>query len=225
MPKFNEQLKMLRREAGISQQEFANRIGISKSSVNMYERGEREPGFETLETIADYFHVDMDFLLGKSEHRNKFAWLNDLDDSKESFTLPQNIMPIPKMKKVPLIGTIACGTPILAVEDATEFINAPETMDIDFALECKGDSMINARIFPGDIVYIKRQPVVENGEIAAVLIGEEATLKKVYYTPGANRIVLQACNPMYSDMVYTDAQLNEIKILGKAVWFMSKVRN
>ena len=200
MPKFNEQLKMLRREAGISQQEFANRIGISKSSVNMYERGEREPGLETLETIADYFHVDMDFLLGKSEHRNKFAWLNDLDDSKESFTLPQNIMPIPKMKKVPLIGTIACGTPILAVEDATEFINAPETMDIDFALECKGDSMINAGIHENDIIVVKQQNTAENGEIVIALIDDSATVKRLFRKD--NKIILHPENDNMSDMIF-----------------------
>lgn len=228
MPKFNDRLKLLRYEARLTQQELANILGISKSSINMYERGDREPNLETLEAIADHFNVDMDFLLGKSDHRNKFAWLKEIDPQEISMeqTLPANILPLPIMKRIPLIGTIACGTPILAVEDATEFIDAPEGIqnDIDFALECKGDSMINARIFPGDIVYIKQQPVVENGEIAAVLIGDEATLKRVYYTPGNDRITLRACNPLYSDMTYTGEQLNEIKILGKAVWFMSRVR-
>lgn len=79
MPQFNERLKLLRREAGLSQQEFASQIGISKSSVNMYERGEREPNLETQEAIADYFNVDLDFLFGRSEHRNKSAWLEELD--------------------------------------------------------------------------------------------------------------------------------------------------
>ena len=229
MPKFNEQLKLLRHEADLSQQDLANIIGISKSSINMYERGDREPSIETLEAIADHFNVDMDYLLGKSNHRNKFAWLKELDSEathEPPPKLPVNILPMPKMKRVPLIGTIACGTPILAVEDATEFVDAPESIhgDIDFALECKGDSMINARIFPGDIVYIKQQPVVANGEIAAVLIGDEATLKRVYYTPDNNCITLRACNPLYSDMIYTGPELDNIKILGKAVWFMSKVR-
>ena len=81
MPKFNERLKLLRQETGLSQQDFAKQVGLSKSSVNMYERGEREPGLETLEAIADYFNVDMDYLLGKSEHRSKTAWLEGLDKS------------------------------------------------------------------------------------------------------------------------------------------------
>ena len=81
MAKFNERLKLLRRESGLSQQDFAKQLGTSKSSVNMYERGEREPGIETLEAIADYFNVDMDYLLGKSDHRSKSAWLEDIDNS------------------------------------------------------------------------------------------------------------------------------------------------
>lgn len=211
MNEFKDMLIFLRKREGLSQLELGEKLNLTKSTISMYENGRRKPSFEVLEAIADYFNVSMNFLMGKDE---------------APAPLPANILPMPKMKRIPLIGTIACGTPILAVEDATEFIDAPEGIqnDIDFALECKGDSMINARIFPGDIVYIKQQPVVENGEIAAVLIGEEATLKRVYYTPGNDRITLQACNPMYSDMIYTGEQLNEIKILGKAVWFMSRVR-
>lgn len=74
MPRFSERLKELRVSHGLSQQEFANQLGcVSKSSINMYERGEREPSFETLEAIADYFNVDMDYLLGKSDNPNKYG--------------------------------------------------------------------------------------------------------------------------------------------------------
>lgn len=211
MNEFKDMLIFLRKREGLSQLELGEKLNLTKSTISMYENGRRKPSFEVLEAIADYFNVSMNFLMGKDEAPSP---------------LPANILPTPKMKRIPLIGTIACGTPILAVEDATEFIDAPEGIqgDIDFALECKGDSMINARIFPGDIVYIKQQPVVENGEIAAVLIGDEATLKRVYYTPDSDRITLRACNPLYSDMTYTGPELNDIKILGKAVWFMSRVR-
>ena len=84
--------------------------------------------------------------------------------------------------------------------------------------------MINARIYDGDIVFIRKQEQVENGEIAAVRIGDEATLKRVYYTPGSNRITLRPCNPLYPDMEYEGDTLNEIEILGKAVSFLSTVR-
>lgn len=106
MPKFNDRLKLLRRESGLSQMDFAKQLGLSKSSVNMYERGEREPSLETLEAIADYFNVDMDFLLGKSEHRSKTAWLEGIDKSIDLDILRsqvkfENLFPIEK-KALPL---------------------------------------------------------------------------------------------------------------------------
>lgn len=208
-------IEQRRKELNMTLNDIADAIGVARSTIQRYEKGTiTKVKLPVIEAIANTLKVNPAWIVCKTDDPTPVA----------STALPAGIIPIPKMKRVPLIGTIACGSPILAVEDATEFVTAPETLDIDFALECKGDSMINARIFPGDIVYIKKQPVVENGEIAAVLIGEEATLKKVYYTPGTDRIVLQACNPLYADMVYSGEQLNEIKILGKAVWFMSKVR-
>ncbi len=133
-----------------------------------------------------------------------------------------NIIPIPSTKKVPLLGTIACGEPILANENIEMYIRVDESIPADFALKCKGDSMINARIFDGDIVYIRQQPDVDDGDIAAVLIGDEATLKKVRKFP--NKLVLCACNPMYDDFEYKNEQLDKIRILGKAVAFLSLVR-
>lgn len=206
---FSDELKKLRKQRDLTQQKLADDLGIAKSTISMYENGRREPDFETSEAIADYFNVRLDDLLGRKN--NPFAGL------------PSNIIPIPKMKKIPLLGTIACGEPILAEENIDAYISIDENSDATFALKCKGDSMITARIFDGDVVYIRPQPDVENGEIAAVLIDNEATLKKVY--KAKNKITLSPCNPMYADMVYTDEQLNQIKILGKAVAFTSVIRN
>lgn len=213
MIRFNTRLKYLRENANISQQALADRIGISKSSINMYERGEREPGLETLEAIADFFNCDMDYLLGKSDVHNKY---------KASIPTATNIIPLSKTKKVPLLGSIACGEPILAEENIEDFIKMDEDIPADFALRCKGDSMINARIFDGDIVYIRQQPDVENGEIAAVLIDNEATLKRVYKYP--HRIELRAENPTIKPFEFADEEMNNIRILGKAVAFTSIIR-
>ena len=225
MARFNERLKELREERRLSQNELADQLrlvsdykGVSKSSINMYERGEREPSFETLETMADYFNVDMDFLLGKSEHRTKAAWLATLGKDGA----PDNLIPMPGVESIPLIGEIACGKPILAVEDATETVTRPDFVHADFALRCKGDSMINARIFDGDIVYIRRQPDVANGQIAAVRIGEEATLKRVYKQ--GSRLILRAANPLYEDMIYEGWELEDVQILGLAVAFTSVIK-
>lgn len=204
MSTFGKVLKELRNNNKLTQTQLAEEVGLSFSAISMYERGEREPDFETLETIADFFNISISRLLGKKENET---------------TLPSNILPMPKMKKIPLLGTIACGEPILAQENIEEIIDIPEDIKADFALRCKGDSMIDARILDGDIVYIRQQPTVNNGEIAAVLIGEEATLKRVYVS--GDTVTLVACNSKYQPFVYTGEQLENIKILGKAVGFTS----
>lgn len=215
MPNFNERLRSLRKNYGLSQQALADKIGnVSKSSINMYERGDREPGLEMMEAFADFFNVDLDYLYGKSDIPNRAQ--------RDAGVSAANIFPVPNMRKIPLLGTIACGEPILAEENIEDEVDIPEHIHADFALRCKGDSMINARIFDGDIVYIRQQEIVDNGDIAAVLIGDEATLKRVRLFD--DHISLEPENPQYRPLVYWGEELNEIRILGKAVAFTSTVR-
>ena len=240
MAKFNERLKYLRQEAKLSQAEFAKQIGISKSSINMYERGEREPSIETMETIADYFNVDMDYLHGKSDHKNKTEWLNEINKSDypsllygddENNRNNQDLNRLNKYgikkiikKRFPLLGEIACGKPIFAEEDRELYVETGANIDADFCLIAKGDSMINARIFDGDIVFIKNQSCVNNGEIAAVIIEDEATLKRVYYYPENNKLILMPENSQYEPLVYMNEELEYIHIIGKAIAFMSRIK-
>lgn len=206
-----EMIRQLRIERGLSQDELANLVGYKdRSSVAKVEAGKVDLSQTKVAAFAKALGVTPAYLLGLSP---------DITP-----TPPSNILPMPKLVKKPRLGDIACGKPILAVEDAESFDFVPEDIECDFTLRCKGDSMINARIFDGDVVYIRSQPEVENGEIAAVRIGDEATLKKVYYTPGSDRITLRACNPMYADQEYEGETLNEIEILGKAVAFTAIVR-
>ena len=202
---FSQRLRALRNARGISQQELGRQLGLSKSSVNMYERGEREPGLETLRVMAEYFDVDMNYLLGHAE------------------TLPDNVVPLPPMGRIPLVGTIACGTPILAVENVEDMVFVPETIHADFALRCQGDSMVGAEIYDGDLVYIRQQDSVYNGQIAAVLIGEEATLKRFYYDEEAGLVTLSAENPAYPPKIFRGEELNQIHILGLAVGLTRKL--
>lgn len=186
--------------------DVADAVGVAPSTIQRYEQGKiNRIKLPVVESIAKVLGVDPSWLL-----------------QKESSPLPSNISPMPETYTVPLLGEIACGKPILAVGDATETVDVPSWVHADFALKCKGDSMINARIFDGDIVYIRKQSQVDNGQIAAVRIGEEATLKKVYYT--GSRITLRAANPLYEDLVYEESQLDEVEILGKAVAFTSMIR-
>lgn len=211
MPKFNERFKALRLSRDLSQSELAKNLRISKSSVNMYERGEREPGLETLEAIADLFNVDMDYLLGKSDVENRYQ-----------ADVARNIIPLPEMRKIPLLGKIACGAPILAEEHVEEYIDIPKHIHADFALTCQGDSMINARIFDGDIVYIRQQDTVDAGEIAAVLIDNDATLKRIRIFE--DHISLEPENPQYRPIVLWGEEMNTVRILGKAIAFTSAIR-
>ncbi len=156
-----------------------------------------------------------------------FDALSELNRLKQDYPdlfseAPSNIIPLPKTRLVPMLGTIACGEPILAEENIEAYVSVNKDIPADFALKCKGDSMINARIFDGDIVYIRRQSDVDDGEIAAVLIDTEATLKRVRKLP--NKLILSPCNPMYDDLIYTAEQLDSVRILGKAVAFTSTIR-
>ena len=159
------------------------------------------PRVNGIQLLADYFNVQISDFLTDEE---------------------TNIMAIPQMVKKPRLGVIACGEPILAAENIDDYDLVPENINCDFTLLCKGDSMINARINDGDIVYIREQPQVENGEIAAVLIDNEATLKRVYIYK--DKVVLQPENTKYSPMVYSKEEMNEIRILGKAVGFTSLIQ-
>ena len=131
-----------------------------------------------------------------------------------------NLRPI-QLKRFPLLGEIACGEPIFAQEDRETFLIADAEIAADFCLLARGDSMIGARIYDGDAVFIRSQPMVENGEIAAVIIDDEATLKRVYYDRAHARLQLVPENPAYSPLVYVGEELDNIRILGKAVGFMS----
>lgn len=200
----------------MSMDKFSKMSGISKAYISMLEknrtqRGEEPaPSIEMYRNVADAIGVDVDELVRMVDGKVLL-----------SKNLPSNCLPVPRTVKKPRLGAIACGKPILAVENISEYDDVPITIHCDFTLLCKGDSMIDARIWDGDVVYIRQQPEVENGEIAAVRIGEEATLKKVYYN--GRRIILRACNPLYADMEYEGEDLNDVEILGKAVAFSSMI--
>ncbi|MBQ7307140.1 MAG: repressor LexA [Clostridia bacterium] len=165
----------------------------------------------TLNKLSKLFNVSIDYLLGRETINN------------EEIINIEGIKPISTIK-IPLLGKIACGKPIFAEEDKESYVLAGTNIQADFCLIASGDSMINARILNGDIVFIRKQEMVTNGEIAAVLIGNEVTLKRIFYYPEKSKLVLQAENPLYEPLVYINEELNEIKILGKAVAFQSDVK-
>lgn len=127
-------------------------------------------------------------------------------------------------KSYPLLGNVACGEPIFADENKSTYIMADSDIDADFCLVCKGDSMIDCGINDGDLVFIKRQPQVNNGEIAVILIEDEATLKRIYFDDKSKTLTLIPQNKKYAPMVYTQEDCQNIRILGKAVFYQSLVK-
>lgn len=200
-------LKQRRLELKLTLEEVGNFVGVGKSTVKKWEDGYiANMKRDKIASLAKVLEISPAIIMGLETEIN-YEY--------------NNIIPVPNMNRIPLLGNIACGEPILAEENIECDIDIPEDISADFALRCKGDSMIDARILNGDIVYIKQQPTVNNGEIAAVLINDEATLKKVYLS--GDTLTLLACNSSYEPFVYSGAELENIKILGKAVGFTSKI--
>lgn len=208
---FGKRLKELRERNNFSMDKlveiYNNKFDarMNKSTLSRYENNLQQPMYTVVVQLAELFSVSVDYLIG----------------GKGSIYSIPGISPV-ETRTYRMEGEIACGEPIYANREYETYVEASADIDADFCLRAKGDSMINARIFDGDVVFIKSQPDVENGEIAAVRIGDEVTLKRVYkYT---NRIELRAENPLYSPLNYEGAELNEIQIIGKAVIFQSFVR-
>lgn len=206
-----EKIRYRRRQLGLTVRELAAQLGVSHGAVLKWEhnqtKGIPDQHFSNLARILDC----------------NILWLLGLDDA---ITLgPDNVeelVELPATRSVPIIGEIACGDPILAVENYDGQAGVPADSSADFALRASGDSMINARIFPGDLVLIRQQSDVEDGEIAAVLLDGEATLKRVYKYDG--RVELRPENPLYPVRSIEGPDLINFRILGKAVSFISEVR-
>ena len=181
-------------------------MGLSRSTLTSWKKDRSIPSDFVMEVVAKYFGCPLqDFAAARSESLARRP--AESRKRKRSSVLDD--------PKIPLVGAIACGSPIVAYENVEEMIPVPPKVHADFALRCRGNSMINARIFDGDIVYIKTQPTVDNGQIAAVLIGDEATLKRVYIY--RNRLTLVPENPIMEPINLVGDEMNQVTILGKAV--------
>ncbi len=200
-------IKALRKQKGLTLEELAASHGTSKQTIHRYENGviSNIPK-EKIERLAEVLDSSPAELMGWGESLGGY----------------DNIIPI-KKRLLPIIGTISCGEPIYATEEYGNFVEAGSDIDASFCLRAKGDSMTGARIYDGDLVFIRAQDSVDNGEIAAVIINDEATLKRVYYYPNESKLVLSPENPKYPPFVYIKEELNSIKIIGKAVAFQSVI--
>jgi len=206
-----DKIRKRREQLGISQEELANKMGYkSRSAITKIEKGQRDINQSKISEYAKALQTTPAFLMGWEE-------TNSVQSISEEFPNIEEI----KTKKIPMLGKIACGTPIFAEEHHEMYVPVSEDIKADFCLRTQGDSMINAKINDGDIVFVKKQDLVENGEIAVVIVRDEATLKRVYYDKTNNIIQLLSENPQYSPMVFAGERLDEIRILGKAIAVLS----
>ena len=195
---------------GMKQSELCAKTDIPKSAMSQYANGSFEPKQDRLQAIALALDVNEAWLMGYDNISMERTETFDI------FKVP-GIIPVPSGKKIPVIGSIACGTPILATQNIEDYIETSPSDKATFALRCKGDSMA-PRLLDGDVVLIHQQPTVENGETAAVLIGEDATLKRVYIRDDS--ITLAPENLNYEPIHLTGEDMSNVSILGKVVGYV-----
>lgn len=195
--------------------ELSNKTNIPKSSISQYMSGYAKPKDERLYLMSQALNVDPTWLLGYDVEMEN-------NETKEEAINCNNIYKLDKIK-LPMLGKVACGEPIYADEERESYIMVGTDIKADFCLQCQGDSMINARIHDGDIVFVKKTDIVENGAIAVVIIDDEATLKRFFYYHEQNLVILKPENPKYQDIILTGEQLNQVKVIGRAVAFQSDV--
>lgn len=206
---FSSNLRRLIDVSGKTQKEIADAIGVSQQIMNVWARGKAIPRMGKIQKLADFFGIE------KSE-------LIDEQTEKPSLPAYSNIVPL-NIQRIPLLGEIACGQPIFCTEDRESYVEAGTDVKADFCLKARGDSMVGARILDGDLVFIQRDAELESGQIYAVAIDDEATLKRVYYDAKSQVLQLMAENSKYAPLIYTGETLDHVHILGKAIAFQSDV--
>ena len=204
----SEKIKVLRKKRGLSLEQIAEIIGTSRQTVHRYETGAiTNIPHEKVEMLARALGTTPQSLMGWDEDKDFPTFNNMTVASLASATT----------KKLPLLGNVACGEPIFASEEQGYYVKANADISADFCLMARGDSMINARIFDGDLLFVRKQEYVDDGEIAVVLIDDEATVKRVYFNREDGILTLMPENPTYKPMRYMGSQLDRVRILGKVV--------
>lgn len=193
----------LLQEKNLTQKELARKVKCAESTISYLRKGERTPSMEMVDRVATALGVSRAELI---------------TDRDEEHPKPSNLVPMPEMVRLPVVGKIACGTPTLAQENIETYYQAPKEWRANMFLTCQGNSM-EPLIKDGDMVAIREQQDAETDEIVAImeLDGGDgfATLKKLKKRPG--RIELWPLNPDYEPIVYLKEEINRLQIIGLAV--------
>ncbi|MBQ8413813.1 MAG: helix-turn-helix domain-containing protein [Clostridia bacterium] len=192
----------------MSLEEVAEMIGTSRQTVHRYETGViSNIPHDKIVALARALGTTPSILMGWDEN-SEIPTINNMTVSS---------IVAATTKKLPVLGNVACGEPVFASEDQGYYVRANSDVSADFCLMARGDSMINARIFDGDLLFVRKQESVDDGEIAVVLIDDEATVKRVYFNREDGILTLMPENPTYKPMRYMGRELDRIRILGKVV--------
>ena len=218
-----QRIKNARREAGLTQAELAAKGCISRSYLAGVEGGRYNPSVDTLRRLAAALDLPAAALLGETAlpeatEQSVSAAIALFEKLRREGRLPENLTLLPQMRRIPLVGEIACGTPILAEENIEDWVDLPRHIHADYALTCRGESMVGAGICDGDVVYIRQQPEVQNGQIAAVRVDDDTATLKRFYRAG-DTVTLVAENPAIPPQVFSGAELGRLNVLGLAVAF------
>lgn len=222
--KLSRRLAQLKGQKGLTTEALSLKSGVPKGTINKLLNGEtRNPTIGTLTALAEALECPLSLLSDESGARpplpGEIPGVHKLGDALTGLRNADRLLPIVQ-KKVPLLGEIAAGQPIYA-EASADTLEFTGSQSCDFALRVKGDSMVGARIYDGDLVLIHCQEDVEDGQIAAVIVEDEATLKRVYHVK--NGLQLLSENPKYPPMMFTLDEYGSIRILGRAVGFVGKL--
>lgn len=201
MNTLGDRIRILRSGRALTQQAVAEALGVSRSAVAMWEKDEREPDLETLAQLAKLLDVPLSALV-----------------EREEAPMPENLRPV-RARRIPLLGAIAAGEPIFAEEEHETYVDMGGGVRADFALEVKGESM-EPLYKDGDVVYIRRQDDVRDGQVAAVVVDDSATLKRVYHLPIG--VQLMPINPAFAPMLFTAENSDSVRILGLAVGYFRR---
>ena len=209
MENIKDIIRNRRKELGLTLLDVAKSCNVSEATVSRWESGDiGDMKRSRILSLSKVLKIPTSVIIGDYEEEKINTYNNLYKLSKQS---------------IPMLGSIACGVPIYADEERESYVMCGTEIKADFCLRCQGDSMINARINDGDIVFIRKQDAVNNGEIAAVIIEDEATLKRFFYYREQGMVILRAENPKYKDIVITGDELNNITVIGKAIAFQSDV--
>lgn len=207
---FRRNIKRLMREKGVDQARIVSALSVTASTVSDWVNGKKYPRVEAMQRLADFLECSL------------FDLTMDPQQENRRLTIHEDIVPIVS-NRVPLLGAIQCGAPTFAEENFEGYVEAGAQIKADFALRARGDSMIGIGIQDGSIVFIRKQSAVNNGDVAAVILDEEATLKRVRYLPGG-MTMLQAENPRYAPIIIGgEGETRVVQVLGKAVAYMGAV--